>query len=228
MPRKNVTDLITDQEMAFARLVLGGTMNDRDAAQAAGLNPDSAAYIKSKPRVREYMLEHRAAVEQQLVAQQAEAQRQLNLRRERLMVRLWDIADTSAETTKGSFTSQIKALSLIGAIEGIIPDRRAGSSPQRAEKESTSPFVKAQIYQAAWLAKQQEKAIDPEPSPEHAQQEEESGLAEPEPAPAPTPPATTLDPLAPERTSWVPNAVLDAPDTRVPFWKQQKRFGRRR
>ena len=52
MPRKNVTDLITDREMAFARLVLGGTMNDRDAAQAAGLNPDSAAYIKSRPRVR--------------------------------------------------------------------------------------------------------------------------------------------------------------------------------
>ena len=41
MPRKNVTYLITDREMACARLVLGGTMNDREAAQAAGLNPES-------------------------------------------------------------------------------------------------------------------------------------------------------------------------------------------
>ena len=145
MPRKNLTDLITDREMAFARLVLGGTMNDRDAAQAAGLNPDSAASTKSKPCVRQYMLAHRAAVEQQLVAQQAEAERQLNLRRERFLGRLWAIADTSAETTKGSFTSQIKALSMIGAMDGFIPDRRSGfsSSPQRAEKESTPPPVTA-------------------------------------------------------------------------------------
>ena len=92
MPRKNVADLITDREMAFARLVLGGTMNDREAAQAAGLTPESAAYTKSKPRVREYMLEHRAAVEQQLVAQQAEAQRQLNLLREQIRGRLLEFA----------------------------------------------------------------------------------------------------------------------------------------
>ena len=72
MPKNNVTDLITDQEMAFARLVLSGTMTDRDAAQAAGLNPDTAAYTKSKPRVRAYMLEHRAAVQQQLVEQEAD------------------------------------------------------------------------------------------------------------------------------------------------------------
>ena len=232
MPRKNVADLITDREMAFARLVLGGTMNDRDAAQAAGLNPDSAASTKSKPCVRQYMLAHRAAVEQQLVAQQAEAERQLNLRRERFLGRLWEIADTGAEVTRGSFTSQIKALSMIGAIDGFFPDRRAGSStqPQRAEKESTPPPVTAQIYQAAWLREQKEKAIDPEPSPEHAQKEEEPCLAEPEPATEPTTPATTSDPTSSERTSWVPDAALppDAPDTRVPFWKQQKRSGRRR
>ena len=244
MPRKNVTDLITDQEMAFARLVLGGTMNDREAAQAAGLNPDTASYTKSKPRVREYMLEHRAAVEQQLVAQQAEAQRQLSLRRERLLARLWAIADTSAEITKGSFTSQIKALAMIGAIDGLIPDRCAGSStsPQRAEKESTPAPVNAQIYEAAWLRKQKEKTIDPEPSPEPAH-EEETSLDEPEPAPEPhvgspeeappisaIPSATTLDPISSQRTSWVPDAFLspEAPDTRVPFSIQKNRFGPRR
>ena len=69
MPKNKVSDLITDQEIAFARLVLSGTMTDRRAAEAVGLPPDSAAYTKSKPRVRAYMLEHRAAVQQQLVEQ---------------------------------------------------------------------------------------------------------------------------------------------------------------
>ena len=69
MPKNKVSDPITDQEIAFARLVLSGAMTDRQAAEAVGLNPDSAAYTKSKPRVRAYMLEHRAAVQQQLVQQ---------------------------------------------------------------------------------------------------------------------------------------------------------------
>ena len=72
MPKNKVSDPITDQEIAFARLVLSGAMTDRHAAEAVGLNPDSAAYTKSKPRVRAYMLEHRAAVQQQLVQQEAD------------------------------------------------------------------------------------------------------------------------------------------------------------
>jgi hypothetical protein len=72
MPKNKVSDLITDQEMAYARLVLSGTMTDREAAQAVGLNPDAAAYTKSKPRVRAYMLEHRAAMQQQLLDQESE------------------------------------------------------------------------------------------------------------------------------------------------------------
>ena len=69
MPKNEVSDLITDQEMAYARRVLSGTMTDRDAAQAVGLNPDAAAYTKAKPRVRAYMIEHRAAMQQQILAQ---------------------------------------------------------------------------------------------------------------------------------------------------------------
>jgi hypothetical protein len=65
MPKNKVSDPITDQEIAFACLVLSGAVTDRHAAEAVGLNPDSAAYTKSKPRVRAYMLEHRAAVPQQ-------------------------------------------------------------------------------------------------------------------------------------------------------------------
>jgi hypothetical protein len=41
MPRKKVTDPITDQETTFARLFMSGTMTDSQAAEAAGLNPDA-------------------------------------------------------------------------------------------------------------------------------------------------------------------------------------------
>ena len=85
MPKNKVSDPITDQEIAFARLVLSGAMTDRRAAEAVGLNPDSAAYTKAKPRVRAYMLEHRAAVQQQLVQQEAEPAAPANLGREQVL-----------------------------------------------------------------------------------------------------------------------------------------------
>jgi hypothetical protein len=49
MPKNTVSDPITDQEIAFARLILSGTMNDRRAAEAVGLNPETAAYTKASP-----------------------------------------------------------------------------------------------------------------------------------------------------------------------------------
>src|SRR5580658_5008889 len=153
MPRNKVSDLITDQEMAFARLVLSGTMTDRDAAQAVCLNPDTAAYTKSKPRVRAYMVEHRAAVQQQLVEQETEGLRRLNLGREQVLARLWEIANLSPEMTRGSITGQVKALSMIVAIQGMIPDRRAGS----AEKNPTPPPPELEIYASAWRGRQQGK-----------------------------------------------------------------------
>jgi hypothetical protein len=212
MPKNKVSDLITDQEMAFARLVLSGTMNDRDAAQAAGLNPDTAAYTKAKPRVRDYMLEHRTVMQQQLLDQEAdlsrlavERLRRQEQRREQVLDRLWEIAKLSPEMTRGSITGQVKAISMIVAIEGIIPDRRAASS----EKKSAPPLPPAQIYPSACpprpsrraaepavgLGRQQEKTIEPEPDPALAQ-EDDSGLAEPETTPnsaqdAPPPPGAT-------------------------------------
>src|SRR5271154_1313845 len=128
MPKNPVTDPITDQEMAFAHLILSGTMNDRRAAEAVGLNPDTAAYTKSKPRVRAYMIEHRAAVREKLVAQEAEGLRALNLGRDQILARLWQLANLSPEATRGSIAGQIKALSMIVAIESLIPDRRPSPS----------------------------------------------------------------------------------------------------
>jgi hypothetical protein len=138
MPKNKVSDLITDQEMAFARLVLSGTMTDRDAAQAV-------------------------------------------------------FASLAPELTRGSITAQVKALSMIVAIQGLIPDRRAGAS----ENKSGPPPSQPEIYRAAWLRRQQGENIDPEPAPSLAQEEDEPGLTGPEPTPgsaADAPPPPTLSP----------------------------------
>ena len=175
MPKSKVNDPLTDQEIAFAHLVLSGAMTDRQAAEAVRLNPDSAAYTKAKPRVRDYMLEHRAAVQQQLVQQEADLSRlprlavgravdglhRLNPDREQVLNRLWELAKLSPEMTRNSMTGQVKALSMIIAMQDFIPDRRAVS----AEKKSAPPPVNAQIYQSAWLRKQQAATTTAQPLP---------------------------------------------------------------
>jgi hypothetical protein len=147
MPKNKVIDPITDQEMAFARLVLSGAMNDRHAAEAVGLNPDSAAYTKSKPRVRDYMFQHRAAVQQQFVQQEADGLRRLNLDREKVLDRLWEIANLGPEVTRNSITGQVKALSMIVAMQNLIPDPRAVASekksPPAPAQQEDSPRVPA-------------------------------------------------------------------------------------
>jgi hypothetical protein len=238
MAKNKVSDLITDQEIAFARLVLSGTMTDRRAAEAVGLHPDSAAYTKSKPRVRAYMLERRAAVQQQLVEQDShlsrravEEVRRLNLSREQVLARLWEVANLSPEMTRGSITGQVKALAMIVAIEGLIPDRRAVP----AQNKTAPPPVNAQIYTAACplrpavgLVEQQKKAIDPQPGPALAQEEDDPSLTAPGPAgDAPPPPSPVFDPsessfanrfkpLATTPSSPYARVPGSAPDKRVP------------
>ncbi|MGB8535734.1 MAG: hypothetical protein WCD57_04925 [Acidobacteriaceae bacterium] len=158
MPKNNVSDLITDQEMVFVRNVLSGTMTDREAAEAAGLNPDTAAYTKSKPRVRAYMLEHRAARQQQILQQEtdlsrlaAETQRRREQRREQVLDRLTELAAMTPETTRGSITGQVKAIQMIVAIEGFIPDRRSSRS--------------ATLHPAASQVSEPKPASNPAPKP---------------------------------------------------------------
>jgi hypothetical protein len=228
MPKNQVSDLITDQEIAFARLILSGTMTDRAAAQAVGLNPDSAAYTKSKPRVLAYMTEHRAAVQQQLVEQESEGLRRKNQWRQQVLDRLWEIAKLPAEVTRGSITGQVKAISMIVAIEGLIPDRRAGSK----DNQSAPPPSQPDIYEAEWLRRQQGETIDPQPGPALVDEEDGAGIAEPESAPGSTedaPPPPIFDhgfanrPNSSETTPSAPSA----PDTRVPFSIKKNLFARR-
>ena len=227
MPKNKVSDPITDQEIAFARLVLSGGMTDRQAAEAVGLNPDSAAYTKSKPRVRAYMLEDRAAVQQQLAQQEADGLHRLNLDREQVLKRLWEIANLSPDMTRGSITGQVKALSMIVAMENFIPDRRATSS---LEKKSP-PAPTAQIYASAWRRQQQATTNHPKPSPdpgqEEAQEEDSHGVRGPKHAPdsaghPPTDPRPSQSTFANRFTpseAPIPYVPLFAsvPDLRVPF-----------
>jgi hypothetical protein len=238
MPKSTVSDPITDQEMAFAHLIMSGTMTDRQAAEAVGLNPDTAAYTKAKPRVRDYMSQHRAAVREKLVDQEAEGLRKLNFGRDQILNRLWELATLSHEATRGSIAGQIKALSMIAAIEGLIPDRRLSPSG----KQPAAPTVKADIYEAEWLGKQQhqpacEEPSDPipatEPQPAASQPAPASrGVPEPEHRPglaaaAPTSqPDQNLEqsldrnqpglptPLVPRGANWIPQATgsgIDVP-----------------
>jgi hypothetical protein len=240
MPKNNVTDPITDQEIAFALLVLSGAMTDRRAAEAVGLNPDTAAYTKSKPRVRAYMLEHRAAFQQQLVEQDTEELRRLKQTRERVLARLWAIADLDPEKTRNGMSAQVKALSMIVAIEGLIPDRRAVSAQSKPAPAPVDP----PFYVSKWMRiKQEGESVDPQPPPAP----EVEAASEPQPAPGgiDDPPPIELSSsrplvegpavpasLSPSQTTSslprVPMADYFAPDTRRPFTIDKNRFGRRR
>ncbi len=217
MPDNQVTDSITGDEIAFAHLVLSGTMTDRRAAEIAGLHPDSAAYIKSKPGVRAYM--HQAAVPQPLSGQ-AHAERLFHPSCGQILNRLWEIANINPEITRGSLSGQVKALSLIAAIEGLIPDRRAAS----AQNKPTSTPVTASIYEAAWLPNRKTVA-DPDLPPAPPQQETAS---QPSSAPTAAEEAPLTKPSTPSLAPRVPMADYVVPDTRVPFAIQKNRFGRRR
>jgi hypothetical protein len=216
MPENNVNDPITDQEKALAHLILSGTMTDRQAADAVGLNPDTALEIKSKPRVSDYILKLRAAVQQEPVEQ-------FNVSRDQVLTRLWDIANMDPERTRSSMSSQVKAISMIVAIEGLIPDRQAISQKQPAPPPPA-------FYKAEWLRNQQNgKNVDPE------QQSAPAGAEEPPPpasSPAPDPTPNLSGPLNPfQNTSSVPRvptADYFAPDTRVPFSIPKNPFARRR
>ncbi len=257
MPKNTVNDPITDQEMAFALLILSGRMTDRQAAEAVGLNPDTAAYTKAKPRVRAFMSEHSAAVREKLVDQEADLSRRavdglrkLNIRRDQVLDRLWELATLSHEVTRGSIAGQIKALSMIIAIEGLIPDRRRSPSG----KQPTAPPIEPDIYSPPWLRERQRQAAGEEPGDAVAATESQPDAAQvPDLESAPNPatdPATDAapepnfdrnqpslpDPIIPQPMNRVPlaedrgfHALLDATSSpRLPFSIKRGPFGRRR
>jgi DNA polymerase III gamma/tau subunit len=243
MPESTATDPITDQEIAFAHLILSGIMTDRRAAKAVGLNPDTASDTIARPCVRAYMIEHRVDVTETLVDQEAQRLRELNIRRDqvrdRVLDRLWELADLSHEATRGSIAGQMKALAMIASIEELIPDKR-----RSAAKQPETPPIKPDIYKAKWLREQQQQAAEEDSDdPVAATEAQPVASPEPEPEPAPTPSNHTslsnldqnqpslADPVNSIGTNWVPQATgrgFDALlESRQPFSIKKGRFGRR-
>jgi hypothetical protein len=100
---------------------------------------------------------------------------------------------------------------LIAAIEGLIPNRRAGNKPEQKPVPN--------FYQSAWLRARQNQDASPAPAaekqgaaPEHQPAAEPPGAPPPISAPAPTNPPPT-----PPAMPRVPGAEFSTPDTRVPF-----------
>ena len=249
MPKNTVSDPITDKEIAFARLIMSGTMNDRRAAQAVGLNPDTAAYTKAKPRVRAYMIEHRAAVREKLVDQEAQGLRKLNVGRDQILDRLWELANLSSEATRGSITGQMKALAMIAAIEGLIPSRNMND--RRSSPSSPQPAPPP--VEPEWLQERQHEPASETPgspvaatkTPPAAPQVSDSGLtAKPAPKTANDSLSSLLDrnqtrPLNPfvkpealnhvQPTDFAFDAILDrAIPSRLSFSPNGRFSGRRR
>jgi hypothetical protein len=94
-------------------------------------------------------------ITEQLVEQEADLSRlpadkhrRKEQRREQVLDRLWEIANLSPEMTRGSITGQVKALAMITAIEGLIPDRRTASahnkfaSPPAPQQMDTADVVR--------------------------------------------------------------------------------------
>ena len=226
MPKNKVSDPITDQEIAFARLILSGTMTDRNAAKAAGLNPDSAAYTKAKPHVREYMREYSAAVKQQLAQKEAEAQHRFHLEREQVLKRLWEIANMSPELTRNSITGQVKALSMIVAMENLIPDRRAAPAAKTSAPEAPRPA----IYQSLWIREQQARDAEAQREDPFPEQEDSSVHSEPcmSPGAKQDPPADSGHPSQPQtQAPYIPN-MPRVPDASGPYFPGRSPSWRRR
>jgi uncharacterized membrane protein len=143
--------------------------------------------------------------------------------------------------TRGSITGQVKALSMIVAMQNFIPDRLAVDRPAvSSEKKSAPSPTQPQIYAAAWRA----TTIDPQPSPapdhQENQEEDSPGVPEPELAPssageAPPDPGPSQSAFAnrfspseaPPPAPYVP-VFASVPDTRVGFSIKKNPFARPR
>src|SRR5260370_41899632 len=87
----------------------------------------------------------------------------MNLGRDQILSRLLELATLSHEATRGTIAGQIKALSMIVAIEVLIPSGKMNDRRLSSATQPTAPPVKAGIYPAAWLREQQHQTADEKP-----------------------------------------------------------------
>src|ERR1700733_7912893 len=160
MPKGPVETPITGQEIAFAHLILGGKMTDREAAEYVGISPGQAAYVKAKPRVKAYMEEHRASVRAGLVQHEVDALAEFNISREQILAKWWEFASIDPAKTGYNTTGQSKALDSLWMSLGFEGSKK----PEEEESEPEPP----DIYHPPWLLERQrgifsEREQRPEP-----------------------------------------------------------------
>jgi hypothetical protein len=148
MPKGSVETPITDDELAFAHLVLSGKMTDREAAERAGIDPDRAAYVKAKPRVKAYMEEYRADVRASLVQREVDVLSELNIGREQIIGQYWLFTKLEPERTNGNIAGQVRALDSLRDMLGF-----GGPQPGQKPAGEGDGEPKHQIYRAKWMRK---------------------------------------------------------------------------
>jgi hypothetical protein len=99
--------------------------------------------------------------------------RRFNLSRDQILARLWEIANLDPEMTRGSASAQIKALSLIVAIEGLIANRLSDRRTASPQNKPAPPPVHAEFHtSASSRAHQHVESVDPQPPPAPTHQED--------------------------------------------------------
>jgi len=175
MPKGKVDVPITDQEIRFAHLILTGKLTDRKAAEAVGISPGQAAYVKGKPRVRAYMASHRASVRVGLVQHEVDALAPFNIGREQILAKWWEFASIDPAKTGYNTTSQSKALDSLWKGLGFEDSKKPGEEDPEPEQ--------VDIYHPPWLLERQRGIFS------EREQRPEPELNSAEPAPQPEKPA---------------------------------------
>ncbi len=145
MPKAPVETPITNREMAYAHLIMAGTMTDREAAEMAGIDPGRAAYVKAKPKVKEYMEQHRASVAAAIVQHESDALIEFNIGREQIIAQYWHLSRLPAADTNGNITGQIRALDSLRDMLGLV-----GPQPESPDGEGDS---KPSFWRPKWNRK---------------------------------------------------------------------------
>jgi hypothetical protein len=128
------------------------------------------------------------------------------------------------EMTRNSASSQVKALSMIVAIEGLIPTRTTnGRRAVAAENQPAPPHVDPPFYVSAWArTKQNAETANSVPSPDPAEEQaQQEAVTEVQPAPggADDPPNPSPDPTAIELSSRpeLQRSVVEGPAVPAPL-----------
>ena len=67
------------------------------------------------------MAEHRAALREKLVLEESEGLRKLNVGRDKVLERLWELATLPPDVTRGNINGQLKAVAMFAAMGGLFP-----------------------------------------------------------------------------------------------------------